>query len=88
MTLEIQTLAWDGHKNVAGLSKLMAMLTTSLNNWLFNDGNVNHPLLITGSSMMAMLTSSLNNWLFNDGNINHPLLINGSSTMAMLAILS
>ena len=60
MTLEIQTLAWDGHKNVAGLSKLMAMLTTSLNNWLFNDGNVNHPLLITGSSTAIQYTFCIN----------------------------
>ena len=34
MVLEIQVMAWDNHKNVAGLNRLMGF---------------QHPLLITGS---------------------------------------
>jgi hypothetical protein len=37
MTLEIQVLAWDRHKNVTGLNWLMGIPTSLLDNWISND---------------------------------------------------
>jgi hypothetical protein len=34
MTLEIQVLAWDRHKNVAGLNRLMGSQPSPLDNWI------------------------------------------------------
>jgi hypothetical protein len=36
MTLEIQVLAWDRHKKVAGFNWLMGSQPSSLNNWISN----------------------------------------------------
>ena len=36
MTLEIQTLAWDRHKNVAGLNQIIGSQPSPLGNWIFN----------------------------------------------------
>jgi hypothetical protein len=35
--LEIQVLACDRHKNVAGLNQLIGSQPTPLENWIFND---------------------------------------------------
>lgn len=34
MTLKIQVLAWDRHKNVAGLNLVMGSQHSPLNNWI------------------------------------------------------
>jgi hypothetical protein len=36
MTLEIQVLAWDRHKNVAGLNWLIESQPFPLDSWIFN----------------------------------------------------
>ena len=36
MTLEIQVLAWDRHKNVARFNWLMGSQPSSLDNWISN----------------------------------------------------
>ena len=36
MTLEIQFLAWDRHKNVAGLNRLIGFQPSSLDNFISN----------------------------------------------------
>jgi len=36
MTLEIQVLVWDGHKNVAGLNRLLGSQPSPLDNWISN----------------------------------------------------
>ena len=36
MTLEIQVLAWERHKNVAGFNWLMGSQPSPLDNWIFN----------------------------------------------------
>ena len=36
MTLEMQVLAWDRHKNMAGLNWLMGSQPSPLNNWISN----------------------------------------------------
>jgi hypothetical protein len=36
MTLEIHVLAWDRHKNVAGLNRLMGSQPSPLDNWISN----------------------------------------------------
>jgi hypothetical protein len=36
MTLVIQILAWDRHKNVAGLNSLMRSHPSPLDNWIYN----------------------------------------------------
>jgi hypothetical protein len=36
MTLEIQVLTWDRHRNVMGLNRLMGSQPAPLYNWIFN----------------------------------------------------
>jgi hypothetical protein len=36
MMLEIQVLAWDRHKDVAGLNRLMGSQPSPLDNWISN----------------------------------------------------
>ena len=37
MTLKLQVLAWDNHKNVAGLNRLMGSQLSPLDNLISND---------------------------------------------------
>ena len=37
MAFENQVLAWDGHKNMAGLNQLMESQPSPSDNWIFND---------------------------------------------------
>ena len=37
MTLEIEILAWEIHKNVMGLNRLMGSQQSVLDNWISND---------------------------------------------------
>jgi hypothetical protein len=39
MALEIQVLALDRHKNVAGLNRLMGFQPSKCDNWISNDDN-------------------------------------------------
>jgi hypothetical protein len=36
MVLEIQVLAWDRHKKVAGLNQLMGTQISPIDNWISN----------------------------------------------------
>ena len=40
MTLEIQVLTWNRHKNVVGLNWWMRLQTTPSDNWIPNDNNL------------------------------------------------
>jgi hypothetical protein len=42
MTLEIQVLAWDRHKNVAGLNWLMGFQLSPFDNWISKAMNVHN----------------------------------------------
>ena len=51
---EIQILAWDRHKNVAGLNQFMGSLPSRLGNWISNDNTCFKQLMKTCTDSLPL----------------------------------